>query len=300
MINEHFFPKTARAAMHAGELFARQEGDEERLSAVAVLASAWGTLLCEEFCRTTSGKLTAETGSAEHVAQSQLGEQLGRGAAGFAAYTCGRATQTLHASISVDGLEDSLTEMFGGDQSPSLGDAPGGGISRATGLLRDRIARMLGNALSTTLGPSGIRYRLVHTGALPVFQTAGRGQFVVVGIALNGDGLFPLTLKIAIPAEGIDALLIADRKRRASTSAASAKSSPTAAPWGDLPLPVKAILSDTRFPLSKLARLAPGTIIPLPINRKVPLTCEGRTLAYGTVGEMDDRIALRITEISKG
>ncbi|WP_375289044.1 FliM/FliN family flagellar motor C-terminal domain-containing protein [Qipengyuania sp.] len=300
MISDHLFPKAGRAAMHASELFARQEGEEERLGALSVLASAWGTQLCKEFCELTSGKLTAEVSSAETIQQGALGEKLGRGAAGFAAYTCGRAAQTIHASISVDGLEDSLSDMFGGDQNPSLGDAPTNGISRASGLLRDRVARMLANALTNTLGPCGISYRLVHTGALPVFQTAGRGHFVIVGFALNGESLFPLTVKIALPAEGIDVLLIADRKRRATLSASAARSSPTASPWGDLPLSVKAILSDTRFPLSKLARLTPGMVIPLPINRKVPLTCEGRTLAFGSVGEMDDRIALRITDLVQG
>lgn len=299
MISDHFFPKTGRAAMHAGELFARQEGEEERLAALSVLASAWGVQLCDAFCALTSGKLTAEVNSAESIQQGALGEKLGRGAAGFAAYTCGRAAQTIHASISVDGLEDSLSDMFGGDQNPSLGDTPNG-ISRASGLLRDRVAQMLATAFNATLGPSGITYRLVHTGALPVFQTAGRGHFVIVGFALNGESLFPLTVKIALPAEGIDALLIADRKRRATLSANAGRSSLTAAPWGDLPLPVKAILSDTRFPLNKLARLTPGMVIPLPINRKVPLTCEGRTLAFGTVGEMDDRIALRITDLAQG
>lgn len=67
---------------------------------------------------------------------------------------------------------------------------------------------------------------------------------------------------------------------------------------GLIEMPMRAILVDAAVPLARLARLEPGAIIPVAINRAVPLMLEHAVVAHGTAGEIDDRVALEINHTS--
>lgn len=67
---------------------------------------------------------------------------------------------------------------------------------------------------------------------------------------------------------------------------------------GEMELPLCAILVDSAIPLSRLAQLQAGSIIPIAVNRSIPLLVEHAVIAHGTAGEIDDNIALEITHIS--
>lgn len=69
-------------------------------------------------------------------------------------------------------------------------------------------------------------------------------------------------------------------------------------PFCDIPLPLRAVLADMRVPVSRLSALAPGDILPLSLRREVPLLAQGTELARGTIGTMDDRVALKLTTIT--
>lgn len=73
---------------------------------------------------------------------------------------------------------------------------------------------------------------------------------------------------------------------------------PNAEPFAGIPLPLTAILVDMAMPVSALANLQPGALIPVSVARSVPLIIGDQTIAHGTVGSMDDRIALQLTKIS--
>ena len=64
----------------------------------------------------------------------------------------------------------------------------------------------------------------------------------------------------------------------------------------DIPLTVLATLVDMRIPLARLATLKPGMVLPVSVARSVPLSIAGTIVAHGTVGELDDRVALQITQ----
>lgn len=67
---------------------------------------------------------------------------------------------------------------------------------------------------------------------------------------------------------------------------------------GSMELPMRALLVDAAVPLSRLTGLQPGTVIPIAINRSIPVLIEHAVVAHGTAGEIDDHIALEITQIS--
>ncbi|MGD9665546.1 MAG: FliM/FliN family flagellar motor switch protein [Novosphingobium sp.] len=71
---------------------------------------------------------------------------------------------------------------------------------------------------------------------------------------------------------------------------------PTDAPFADVTLQLSARLVEMRISFSQLAMLQPGDVLPVAIARSVPLKLGDRTIALGAVGEMDDRVALSITQ----
>lgn len=64
--------------------------------------------------------------------------------------------------------------------------------------------------------------------------------------------------------------------------------------FGDIPLTLRATLVDMRIPLARIAALKPGDVLPVSVARQVPLSIGDATVAHGTVGEVDDRVALQI------
>lgn len=67
---------------------------------------------------------------------------------------------------------------------------------------------------------------------------------------------------------------------------------------GQMELPLSAILVDSTIPLSRLTQLQVGSVIPIAVNRSIPLLIEHAVIAHGTAGEIDDNIALEITHTS--
>ena len=62
-----------------------------------------------------------------------------------------------------------------------------------------------------------------------------------------------------------------------------------------MPLEVTAVLVDMPLSMARLSGLRPGEILPVAVARSVPLRIDGRTLASGTIGEIDDRVAVQVT-----
>nr|WP_281384449.1 FliM/FliN family flagellar motor C-terminal domain-containing protein [Novosphingobium flavum] len=73
------------------------------------------------------------------------------------------------------------------------------------------------------------------------------------------------------------------------------KADPLAAPFAEIDLPLRAVLVEMRMSMSALAALEPGMVVPVAVARQVPLCHGNRTIATGTVGAADDRVALQIT-----
>lgn len=67
-------------------------------------------------------------------------------------------------------------------------------------------------------------------------------------------------------------------------------------PYASIPLPVTAVLVDMTIGFSKLSSLKPGDVLPVAIARSVPLQVDGRTIATGTIGEVEDRVAVQIQQ----
>ncbi|MEJ2458088.1 MAG: FliM/FliN family flagellar motor switch protein [Novosphingobium sp.] len=71
---------------------------------------------------------------------------------------------------------------------------------------------------------------------------------------------------------------------------------PASEPYGSVPVDVTAVLVDMTVPFSRLSSLKPGDVLPVAIARSVPLQVDGRTIATGTIGEVEDRVAVQIQQ----
>lgn len=74
-----------------------------------------------------------------------------------------------------------------------------------------------------------------------------------------------------------------------------AEANPAEEPFGDMPMPVTAVLVDMRIGFSQLSALKVGDVLPVAVARSVPLKIADTTIAHGTIGEVDDRVAVQIT-----
>lgn len=123
-------------------------------------------------------------------------------------------------------------------------------------------------------------------------------RVALVGLEVVVAGSRPLPVTVGFPAASMGELF----GKRAPGKPANAKNgkpaSPAAEPFAGIPLELKAVLVDMNVPVSLLSALKPGTILPVSVARTVPLIAGDHVVAHGTVGAMDDRAALQLTQIT--
>lgn len=124
----------------------------------------------------------------------------------------------------------------------------------------------------------------------------GKAECVHFDLVVEQDGQDPWTMVVAASLPDMNRLIdVAASEPAHQQQPARAPASPLAEPFGDLPLPATAVLAEMQLPLARVSALKAGDIIPLSIARQVPLQIGGATVAQGTIGSQDDRVALQIT-----
>ena len=115
---------------------------------------------------------------------------------------------------------------------------------------------------------------------------------MVLELEIGEDAGDAWKVMLAFPAETLETLF-ADSVE--ISSGPRATPNPADAPFGDLPLTLSAVLVEMPVGFTKLAALKPGDILPVSVARSVPLRIGDRTIAYGTIGELDDRVAVQVS-----
>ena len=101
------------------------------------------------------------------------------------------------------------------------------------------------------------------------------------------------TALLAFPLATLPALLGTTDGRPREPAASQADRT---AQFGDMPLSLSAVLVDMAMPVSAIAALEPGAILPVSVARSVPLRIGTATIAHGTIGALDERVAVQITK----
>jgi flagellar motor switch/type III secretory pathway protein FliN len=55
------------------------------------------------------------------------------------------------------------------------------------------------------------------------------------------------------------------------------------------------VLAEIDLSLARLQHLAPGDLLPLAMGRQVPLIAGDRLVAHGSIGTLEERMAIRLT-----
>ena len=102
------------------------------------------------------------------------------------------------------------------------------------------------------------------------------------------------SVTLAFPAAALAVLL--GSESQAAPNAGSAPVDASAVPFAEMPLTLSALIVDMKLPFSTLSALRPGDVLPVAVERSIPLRVGGRTVAHGTIGALDDRVAVQLTQ----
>jgi flagellar motor switch protein FliM len=159
-------------------------------------------------------------------------------------------------------------------------------ISKLEAVLLHHLAEALPPGLHDLVG-------VAHSGSLTALDPFPRGEPVMaleIDVAEPGGDSWLITFAVPFPTL---AALFGCAPRKAS-AARRAVANPMAAPFAELPLTLRAVLVDMNMPMAALAAIEVGQVLPVSVARAVPLRLGTVTVATGSVGAADDRVALQI------
>ena len=108
----------------------------------------------------------------------------------------------------------------------------------------------------------------------------------------------PWTITLALPFATLADLFGHGTRAPAAHDPGSSAANPAAEPYAAVPLPLTAMLVDMNISVAALAALEPGQILTVAVARNVPLRIGNTTIAHGSIGAQDDRIAIQITQLA--
>ncbi len=289
-------------ARHCPELIRKGPGPEELLPLLARMG--------ERFARRLSGALAPLLGgeaplvSCTAPRETTL-ESLHHSIAQLAAnssFAIGSATTPMLVSIEAEPVLRIVDRAFGGK-----GEAPAPmpkSFPMAAEMMIARIETMLAEHLSAavTAVTSNTTARtatpeitaLRRDGSLAMLAPFAEDlPLAVWSMEVDDGGVLPWLMTFALPFASLGRLF-GHSDATATAPVKHRPANPAAAPFGEVPVSVSAVLVDMRVPFTTIADLAPGMVLPVAIARHVPLRVGDATIAQGAVGTMDDRVAVQV------
>lgn len=230
---------------------------------------------------------------AEPIAQAASAFTL-PGLCAYSLYAAGAEGYPVLSLVEGETVLCLLDRAFGGSgQAPSPLPRE---LPLSAELMVARIEAVVAQQFAAALGLAAINpLRRGRTLAdLAVFT--GETPLAVLAFTVREGARPPWSLRIALPLAALADLtgLAAPRAPRPRRAAAS----PLDAPFAEMPLTVRAVLVDVPLPLSALGALQVGQVLAVPVARNVPLRIADTVIGHGTIGGVDDRVAIQITQLS--
>jgi len=165
-------------------------------------------------------------------------------------------------------------------------------------LMVQRIEMLVGPPLAAALGLDGPIRALRRAASMAELATLTENTQLAALTFTIREGARPAwTLRLGFPlaalAELVGAARPAPKPVRAATPA-----DPRTPPFADMPLRVRAVLVDVPLPLATLSALEVGQVLAVPVARSVPLRIGETLVGHGSVGAVDDRVALQLTQLA--
>ena len=294
---ERAFSAARPLARHCPELVGRGGGGADLAPQLARLGTRLARAYAAALARLTGGD--APRVQASLVRETTMAQLSGMAAplAANSLLAMGSADAPMLASLEAEVVLRLLDRAFGGrGQAPAeLPDA----FPLSAELLIQRLEAVLGEALAQafaetrTLAVQAIR-RDGDLAALGAFAADQPLSLLMLDVEEAGGETWSLTL--AFPPRTLAALLAERAPPPPRDPGMPQAANPGREPFADVPLTLSAVLVDMAIGFSRVADLRPGDVLPVAVARKVPLRVAGRTIAHGSAGAVDDRIAIQITQ----
>lgn len=218
--------------------------------------------------------------------------------AGNSLMQAGPMGETLLISVEAAALLRIVDRAFGGP-----GEAPDplpGEFPVSAELMIGQLEGVIAAALVDAAGEGASALRSIqrdgNLAQLAAFPATTR--LVRLDLIIEEPGRVAWTIALAIPHPALAVLMGSKAPDAAGPESDSAPTDPAQAPFSDLPLPVRAVMAELDLSVSAVSTLRLGQILPVPMARIVPLKVGFQTIAHGTVGAVDDRVAIQITRLS--
>ena len=296
-----FAPSFADArplAQHCAELTWRGPRPEERAEDVSTWCRDLGAELAQELGSLFSGgKLKVSVSEPEMITGQDVFERIGKVAVN-SLLRCGEGDQTMLFSLD-HATAIALTDCsFGGDGAVAQ-DVPAQ-LPRSAGMLVEQVASATAHVIAMSNGSAersigDVLVRSESVTRLKPFSAAAKVAFFRVTMAMGDTAEWSAVLAVA--SDRLDALLPGSGPARSISQNKRIPSDGTTGAFAAIPLPLEAVLGEIHMSLGRLERLAPGDEIPLAIPRELPLRVGEETLAHGTLGTLENRMALRVTRL---
>ena len=227
------------------------------------------------------------------------------GLVAYSVYAAGADDIALASSIDAEAVLSLLDRAFGGP-----GEAPRPlpkELPVSAQLMVERVeailAAQLGGMLGQEAGAIRPLRRDTNLAQLRAFAPGTKLALMVLTICETGRGAW--RLRIAIPMAALPDLIGIGKPSRGHSRDPSGgppmtarPASPHDAPFSTLPLLLSAVIVDVAMPISAVSMLEVGQVLAVPIARNVPLRIGGLMIGHGSIGAVDDRVAIQFNQLS--
>lgn len=212
--------------------------------------------------------------------------------------TLGSPDMPVLASIDAEAVLRMVDRAFGGrgDAPKPLPTAFPLSAELMVTRLEGVVVAALDQAFAAMIGGAGPVQPLRRDGCILQLAPFAEGETLgVVTLEVDDPGRSPWTVTLAFP-HTLLVKLFGDPERGPVRPAPRARPNPADEPFGAVPLTISAVLVDMRIGFAELSKLQPGQILPVAVARSVPLKVGDKTIAHGTIGALDDRVAVQIAQ----
>jgi flagellar motor switch protein FliM len=295
MKQDFAFAAERAVARHDPALLRPGPADADLLEALAAAGARLARALRGALARLCGGEPPEITIAPPH--EAGLAEFARDGLAAYTLYTAAPSGDRVLGAIDGESVLRLVDRAFGGQ-----GEAPyplPRELPLSADLMVQRIeaivATDLGHALGGATGPRPTIHPLRRDGDLAQLQPfAPATRLAVLDIAVAQPARAAWSIHLAFPLAALP-VLTGIAPPPGPDAGRATPADPGDEPFAAMPLPLCAVLIDTHLPLQVISRLEPGQVLNLPMARLVPLMIGQRTIAHGTIGAIDDRVAIQIT-----
>lgn len=292
------FGSARPVAQHCPELTERGPRPEERAQFLAKWRRDVAREVAQDMADLLSGaKLEVALAEPEIARGAAVFERIGPVAAN-SLLRCGGDEQTALLSFSIETAIALTDRSFGG--TGEAHDEPVTALTRSAALLVEQAARTIASAITRVSATSeqegDVIIRSENAARLKPFTPSTKCALFVLSITAD-DGV-SWTAILAMPIEELDHWLPGASTSVPANDDEPGESATEDRVFGAMPLRLQAILAEFELSLGELDRLSPGDRIPIAIARDIPLRLGTHLVASGSLGTLEDRIALKVTSPS--